>query len=253
MITLDGTPLRLFLPPQWHGPPKVFYALGWRFDPELPFLARNLSRGDIIFDIGANIGAWSLVLSEAVGENGRVFAYEPTLTTYETFSRNVALNSIGNIAACRYALSNTNNKIKLYHDIDCSRNSLGHTRTTLDVLAYEEVRARTLDDLVSEHALERLDFIKIDVEGAEPLVLEGARRTLKRFKPTILFEVNPGALAELGFQHDSAWQILSDLGYRFYDLRSEALRRVLHCTTEISNLWAIHSSSGFANVEKAGP
>jgi FkbM family methyltransferase len=240
------------LPPHWHGHPKLLYIFGWHFDPELPFLASNISKDAVVIDIGANVGTWSLILSEVVGANGKIFAYEPTRSTYDALSKNVAINSRKNIFAFRYALSNNNNQMRLYHDVDSSRNSLGQTRTNDTVAEYEEVSARTLDSLAPELLIDKLDFIKIDVEGAEPLVFEGARTTLKRFKPTILFEVNPNALVELGFHYDSSWWMLSDLGYRFYALRSDGLKETFQCPHEMTNLWAIHSSRGRLVSELGG-
>jgi hypothetical protein len=103
------------------------------------------------------------------------------------------------------------------------------------------VQTRTLDRLASELSLDKLDFLKIDVEGAEPFVFEGARATLKRYKPAILFEVNTTALAELGLRYDSSWQILKDLSYRFYELRSDRLNEIFQCPREGGNVWASHS------------
>ena len=242
LIVLEGTQLRMALPPHWHGHPKLLYTFGWHFDTELPYLASNMSKDAVVFDIGANVGTWSLILSEVVGPRGKIFAYEPTLSTFDTLSKNVAINARTNILAFRYALCNKNDKIRLYHDVDSSRNSLGHTRSDDATSEYEEVPARTLDAVASELSLDKLDFIKIDVEGAEPLVFEGAHETLIRFKPTILFEVNPKALAELGFAHDSSWRILSNLGYRFHELQSDGLKEVFTCPAEMTNLWALHSS-----------
>ena len=74
IVKLEDTPLRMFLPAQWHGHPKLVYVFGWRFDPELPFLASKISKGAVVFDIGANIGTWSLILSLATGPNGKIFA-----------------------------------------------------------------------------------------------------------------------------------------------------------------------------------
>jgi FkbM family methyltransferase len=231
------------LPPEWHGHPKLLYAFGWHQATELPILATSLSHGEVVLDIGANVGLWSLILSKAVGANGKVFAFEPTQITYNTLTENVALNSLTNVVTLPYALSNHNGQVRLYHDVDASRNSFGETRLTNVASAYEEVSTRTLDSLIAELHLEALDFVKIDVEGAEPLVFEGARNTLARFRPTILFEVSPKALAALGFRCESPLEILSDLSYRFYELDSGKLTEIKRCPTEkITNLWAIHSS-----------
>jgi FkbM family methyltransferase len=240
VVKLADTPLRMSLPAQWHGHPKLVYVFGWRHDPELPFLARKIPKGAVVFDIGANIGTWSLILSLAVRENGKIMAFEPTKATYDVLSLNIALDPNVNISAFQYALSKDNGTIRLYHDVDSSRNSIGKTRSD-SAVDYEEVQTRTLDRVASELSLHKLDFIKVDVEGAEPFVFEGARTTLKQYKPVILFEVNPPALAELGFSYDSSWQILKDLNYRFYNLRSDTLDEIFQCPREGGNVWAIHS------------
>jgi FkbM family methyltransferase len=238
-IELASTPLRMALPPHWHGHPKLLYAFGWKFDEELPFLATRLRKGDTVFDIGANIGTWSLILSHAVGAAGRVFAYEPARATFDALSDNITLNATPNIVASRCAVSDARGTLRLYHDVDASRNSLGRTRT-LNGGDFEEVPAVTLDALASELAIGALDFIKIDVEGAEPLAFAGGRATIERFTPVILFEVAPTALEALGFPYDASWRILADLGYEFYRLESGALQRVPDCPVDGGNFWAIH-------------
>lgn len=248
-IHLENTALNMCLPPHWHGHPKLLYTLGWKFDPELPFLAEHISDGAVVFDIGANLGTWSLILSEAVGRKGRVFAWEPTEQMYDNLSRNISLNAKSNIHAFHCALSSVNDTLRLYHDLDSSRNSLGKTRNN-DPSDYEDVRSRRLDDLASELQLEKVDFIKIDVEGAEALVFEGGRATLGRFKPAILFEINPEALAALGSRDDSSWSLLADLGYCFYYLRSGKLEQISARPPEGGNFWALHpeSASSFRPV-----
>jgi Methyltransferase FkbM domain len=133
-----------------------------------------------------------------------------------------------------------------------SRSSFGNRGKDDDAADFEQVPARTLDTLASELSIEQLDLIKIDVAGAEPLVLEGAQKTLSKFTPAILFESNPSALAALGLQYDSSWKILADLAYRFYELRSDRLKEVSQCPGEMKNLWAVHPSKPLEVVE-VGP
>jgi FkbM family methyltransferase len=166
-INLEETELKMCLPPEWQGHAKLIYTFGWRFDPELPFAASTVTAGAVVFDIGANVGAWSLILSQAIGATGKIFAYEPTQSTFEVLLRNVALNSAQNIFTFRYALSDTLGWRSLYHHVDCTRNSLGRS-SQANCADYEKVPSTTLDDATAELALDRLDFIKVDVEGAEP-------------------------------------------------------------------------------------
>jgi FkbM family methyltransferase len=195
----------------------------------------------VILDIGANIGLWSLILSDAVGDRGTVCSFEPALASFEVLSNNVRINEAENVITNHIALSNTNGSIRLYHDIDSSRNSLGQTRTSGNT-DYEIVDTKTIDTYVANAGLNKVDFIKIDVEGAEPLVFQGANETLDKFKPGVLFEINPNALRALGFQHEASWSILSHLGYRFYELNSNRLVEMSNCPTG-GNVWAVHPNS----------
>jgi len=238
-ITLvKGSSLKMILPPEWHGQAKLYYAFGWQQDDDLVYLVEKAAAGSIIFDVGANTGAWTLLLSNKVGPGGSVIACEPSGPTYQALAKNVALNRLTNAKIIQVALSDVPGTVRLYHDIDATRNSLGRTRTD-DANDFETVCAATLDAVVSELQLGRVDILKIDAEGAEPLVLRGAMKTIEAFRPTILFEINATAMKAVGVPHDAAWRILSQLGYSFYSLETGALIAQTSCPRG-GNIWAIH-------------
>jgi len=173
IFPLKGSPLKMILPPAWHGQAKLYYSLGWQNDEDLAYLFSNAKVGWQVFDIGANIGAWSLLLSQQVGACGRIVACEPSRRGYNALVKNIAANQIGNVKALDVALSDAPGSVRLYHDIDATRNSLGLTRSQTS--EFETVRCVTLDAVVTDLQISRVDFLKIDVEGAEPLVLRGAK------------------------------------------------------------------------------
>jgi FkbM family methyltransferase len=237
---LKGSPLKMILPPEWHGQSKLYYSLGWQNDEDLVCLFANTKAGWFVFDIGANIGAWSLLLSQKVGACGRVVACEPSRRSYDALVRNIAVNHLSNVQTLEVALSDSPGSIRLYHDIDATRNSLGPTRN--ERTEFETVRCITLDAAVRELQISHVDFLKVDVEGAEPLVLRGANQTIEKFKPAILFEINAPAMKALGFACDTTWAILNEYGYAFYSLKSGHFAPEPSCPPS-GNIWAVHKDS----------
>jgi FkbM family methyltransferase len=234
---LEDSPLKIVLPPAWHGQSKLYYSLGWRGDEDLLYLYENAKPGWLVFDIGANIGAWSLLLSAKVGAHGCVVACEPCRQSYSALAKNISVNHLKNVTMLDVALSEAPGTAPLYHDIDATRNSLGPTREKAG--EFETIRSITLDAAVRDLQISRVDFLKIDVEGAEPLVLRGARQTIEEFKPAILFEINAPAMKALGLPHDTSWKILREHGYEFYSLESGHLVPEASCPPG-GNIWAIH-------------
>jgi hypothetical protein len=99
-----------------------------------------------------------------------------------------------------------------------------------------------LDALAAELGLDRMDCIKIDVEGAEERVIAGARESLGRWRPTIIFEANCPTLTDQGLPADGAWNRLRDFGYRFYLLTDGAMSELTRMPTEFGNIIARHPS-----------
>jgi FkbM family methyltransferase len=127
--------------------------------------------------------------------------------------QNIALNHFANVRAFQVALTQTRGKAWLYHGWDPVGNSLGMDPLRGD--EGEEVQTESLDNLLEENSIDRVDVIKVDVEGAEELVLRGATRTLITYSPVVIFEFNPGCAARLGLSPGGARDFLQGLGYEF--------------------------------------
>ncbi len=141
--------------------------------------------GDVFIDVGAAIGRYALSLAKAVGENGLVVAIEPNPQNYEALLRGIHLNGFENIVALKIAAWNINCKMKMF----LSHRSGWHSVKRNWRLSYIEVEAKTLDKVVKELNANRVDWIKIDVEGAEVEVLKGLKKTLSKWHPKIIVEV----------------------------------------------------------------
>ncbi len=170
------------------------YDNGWTdsLTGEEHFISRHLARADIrvCVDIGANVGLYSTMIAKHLPDT-KIIAIEPSAATFERLEKNVHAYK-ERVTCVRTALSDTPGEAQLY-----SKAALSGT-ATLDMkihdgrkTATETVPVTTLDQLVVDLALPRIDFIKIDTEGFEYEVLSGAQATLARFRPKyIQFEFN---------------------------------------------------------------
>jgi FkbM family methyltransferase len=149
---------------------------------------RHNARGDwVTFDVGMNFGFFACVLAQRCAQS---HGFEPVPWLADRAEANMKLNHFTNLLINRVALSNQAGETELF--IPSPNGNWGASsilRTTVGAPIL--VPTVTLDQYVSQHGLTRLDFIKIDVEGAEDLVLEGAIESLKAFHPAIIFEGNP--------------------------------------------------------------
>jgi FkbM family methyltransferase len=212
-IDLPRWNVRMFFPSERMGFGKFIFAFREYYEPELAYLEKILSAGKLFVDVGANFGVYTLVASKLVGETGRVLALEPAAQSFAILKQNIELNHFSNVRAFNVALAQTKSKAWLYHGRDPVGNSLG--KDPLRGNEGEEVQTETLDKLLEENGIDRVDAIKIDVEGAEELVLRGAIRCLTTQSPIVIFEFNPDCAARLGLSSCGARDLLESLGYEF--------------------------------------
>jgi FkbM family methyltransferase len=161
--------------------------------------------GDVVVEVGANIGGYTLFLAEHVGPSGVVFAFEPQRILFQSLCGNMALNSIPNVFCFQQAVGSAPGQI-IVPNIDYGHKgnfggvALGSYRNG------EAVRVVTLDSL----GLARCNFIKCDVEGMEEEVLKGATATLARFRPILYVENDRVEKSE------SLIRYIHSLGYNMY-------------------------------------
>lgn len=147
--------------------------------------------GQIAVDAGAYIGRHTLALARAVGPAGRVLALEPLTSNFRLLKRNVRLNQYPQVTCVLAAAGDANQSSWIYYDWETSTASLVKSRSRRQL-----VRQRTLDSLCREYGLPRIDFLKIDTEGNELEVLQGAAQILEKSPaPRLVIELHDGTLA----------------------------------------------------------
>lgn len=199
---------------------------GYQRDPVVRLSRELLLPGDTVLDVGANIGLWAMGAARAVGESGSVHAVEPIPENHSRLVSNLALNRLHHVRTVQMAFSNQSGPDTMFRPTyaNSGHPSLGR-RDGLD--APIEVRAITVDDYCKQERLEQIDFVKIDVEGAELLVLEGATRLLaSRNAPAIMFEVNEETARKLGATTARVKKLLGANGYEVFHFDGRKLREV---------------------------
>jgi FkbM family methyltransferase len=181
---------------------------------------RFIKPGDVVLDIGANIGAHTLHLANLVGTTGRVHAFEPTQYAYRKLLDNIALNPdlAPRIAPVQMMLT-ASDDAPLEAEICSSWPVEGeHQRHAQHEGTYqstEGARAQTLDRFLNENGVTRVDFVKLDVDGHECEVLDGWT-TIARYRPKIILELGP--YDEHGRPIGELLDRLTVHGYGFYKL-----------------------------------
>lgn len=153
------------------------------------YIKNNLNvDGKTIIDIGANFGFHSMEFADLVGENGKVISFEPQRLVYYQLCANILINGYDNITSYNLALSDEVTRLKMENLDYHSENTINIGNAHLNAythLAYNEVDVKPLDSF----QFENVAVIKIDVQGFEPKVLDGAIQTILKHKPVIFIEV----------------------------------------------------------------
>jgi FkbM family methyltransferase len=146
--------------------------------------------GDTVIDIGAHIGRYTITSSKQVGNTGKVVAIEADPDNFQLLKRNIALNNLTNVLPLNYAVFSTRTRMKLYEQSASAKyNSLMLARAA-KTKNYVEVNADTLDSILKLNEVNQVNWIKIDVEGAEFEVLKGSTKTLSTENVSLLIEIH---------------------------------------------------------------
>ena len=201
----------------------------------------------VAFDVGANVGHHALF---AARFTERLYAFEPFEGVSEKMVEKLTDNHITNVEVCKFGLGE-NNSLEDYTPPDkinpgtgnfLGNGSVGHTPLKLQI--------RKGDDIVEEKHLDRLDFIKMDVEGFEPFALKGLERTLAELRPVVFFEWTPSS------RHEGASATASTLfpkDYLFYDVIGHTLafklfRQPTYRLVRLRDGWVNSDLPGFTNL-----
>lgn len=195
------------------------------YEPIETYLYQLLLRpGMVVIDAGANVGQYALFAAGVVGHGGEVHAFEPVPRSFQRLEAHVLKNGLAPIVRTNMsALWHREEALVLHLARDMWGNdgaySLGMPLEAIDTVAAAGI---CLDDYVARSGITQLDFVKMDIEGAEWFALLGARSTIERWKPMMLLEINRDACGRLGYQPEQIWELLKPYGYRMWVIGQSA-------------------------------
>ena len=186
-------------------------------------LVKNeIKKGDVVIDIGAHIGYYTVLFAKLVGPEGRVFAFEASPTNFEVLKKNVSVNGYQNVILNNKAVSDKNGKLTLYITGRTStENFLFKPENFIDSSKIKntiEIDSITLDNYFQDFK-DEINFLKMDISGAEPRVIKGMNSILnKNTSLKIQQEWWPNAIRTHGFEPDSHLKLLTQMGYKIYEI-----------------------------------
>jgi FkbM family methyltransferase len=198
--------------------PLYYNIYEWRDTPNIIKLAQG---SNIILDIGGNIGQMALLFAKLAN---KVYTFEPIPEVGDRLAENIELNGLGDkVILSRVALTNFSGQITF------GLPPKGNRGTGSTILAEHlrsrtiQVKATTLDEFITEMGISGIDFIKMDIEGAELFALQGMEQTLTREKPILLLEMTISMMKQAGYSPKDLLDFLSKYGYECYEIRKNGL------------------------------
>jgi FkbM family methyltransferase len=173
-----------------------------------------LGPGGTFLDVGAHVGYFSLIAAGRVGTRGRVFAVEPNPVVFSTLRQHLVINGISQVEACNWGLADEEGSVELH--VPRAENFRDYNATLLRRADWStiEVPVRRLDECLDAWGVERIDLMKIDVEGSEPRVLAGgAAHLAKGIVRHLMIEINGPRLVEAGSSPTALVNDLAAMGF----------------------------------------
>jgi FkbM family methyltransferase len=213
--------------------PNIILAQGGYETFERALISRLARGAEVVFDIGANIGWYSLHIAQQEPQ-ARIYAFEPVPTTHERLLANLARNVAGNrVTPVKDGLTDKPGSFDMFVPA-----TSGSPAASLNELHPGEgsrrvsCRFTTLDQFVEDNGVDRLDFLKCDVEGAELRVLKGGVKSLERFRPMVVIELLRKWSAAFGYHPNDVLDLFAGLGYVCYGVGDRALTKIERVTDE---------------------
>jgi FkbM family methyltransferase len=196
---------------------------GFHHISEALYLKKYLSKNMTFVDVGANQGEFSLIAASIL-TSGTVIAFEPVSHQRKLLEKNKGLNNFNNIEIFPFGLSNKIEELPIYTSSDKTLHHGKHEGLSSIFSSdnrneqQEIIEIKIFDDIFFEK-LNRIDFIKIDIEGAELFALQGMEKSIKKFHPSILIEINEETFKTAGYTTNDVIAFFTDLGYNFYEIK----------------------------------
>ncbi len=189
---------------------------GFHEKTETEIVKNEIREGDIVLDIGANIGYYTLLFAKLVGEKGKVYAFEAESSNFEILKKNVYENNYNNVILEQKAVSNESGTVKFY----IGKDSNTENQLFKPNVKHEEIEVKSISiDGYFKELNPKIDFVKIDIQGAEPLVIEGMTKIIEENKDLkIMLEWWPDAIRKYGIDPSKHLTQLVNLGFKIFEI-----------------------------------
>ena len=193
-------------------------------DPVVSLFKTKVKPGSIVLDIGANIGYHSLILSRLAGREGRVYSFEPFRKNFELLSLNKNINNCDNLFPFKFALGDKLSDKQINICADFAYNSLLKINKRISTGKKEMVHIDTIDHFLTMNNIEKVNLIKIDVEGYEYFIIKGAKKILSsKQKPHIICEIYQPNLDPLNIKAKEVIDYILSFGYEGFKIEKELI------------------------------
>jgi FkbM family methyltransferase len=201
---------------------------GYERDPAVRLSRALIHKGDTLVDVGANIGLWAMGAARCAGQEGRLHAFEPVPENFTRLIANLTLNGfdLNQVRCSQLSLSDHSGRTIFYAATN-GNSGMGALAERDGVNRPIETTLIALDNYCQEHSVSRVDFMKVDVEGAELMVLRGARSLLVSAEgPAIMFEASESQAASFGSSSSAVKALLAENGYDIFRYDGRRLEHV---------------------------
>lgn len=210
-------------------------------EKDASMILRLVPEQGIVFDVGANMGWYSLLIARHV-KGCQIHAFEPIPKTYAFLKKNIALNQVTNVFAHHFGLSNEKKDITFYFYSEGSGNASAVNLSERTDAELVTCHVEKMDDFAQVNQL-NVDFIKCDVEGAELFAFQGAIETLKKDQPIVFTEMLRKWSAKFNYHPNEIIELFESIGYRCFYAEGAVLKEILEMTDETieTNFFFMHA------------
>jgi len=184
-------------------------------------IEESLRSSKVFVDVGANIG-WYTLGAAAKYPDLQVYSFEPMPTTFGWLNKNKDLNDLNNVHLFNFGLSNEDDEIDFYYSPEGSGNASARNLTNKDDTIKITVNVKIMDKMEEFKSI-KIDFMKIDVEGAELFALQGAIKLIERDRPVIFCEILRKWSKQFNYVPDDILIFLRDLGYECFEIIEDGI------------------------------
>tara|TARA_B100001250_G_C19780270_1_gene781542 strand:+ start:1022 stop:1846 length:825 start_codon:yes stop_codon:yes gene_type:complete len=224
-------------------------------EPEIFWIESILQDGDIAIDVGANFGLYSYHLSNAVGNKGSVYSFEPIPYTFRILKRVISIFKLKNVKLINKGCADKNGTIDFsiplqkngtisaglaFIDMDKRDREIRLKKSTYSSYTTQKSEIIKIDDYLKD--LNKLSFIKVDVEGADLLVLKGAINNIKKFKPIIMIEIEDRYIDSYNISREDIKSFFDKLDYEIFCYEEDSLRKCNYDYKSVTNFIFIPTS-----------